>query len=299
MYRTGLVIILIFSGIMIWHTAGRNVLPEKSVSVLEFGSVSIGSADSSLAGTSIPDSSVKAFYAFDKKTGFDASLFDTKKMSEKNLHINTQGNGPKILIFHTHASEMYADSKDVSEGIIEAGEHLKSVLEDRYGVECLHITDRFDVEDGKPKRDGAYERAEPVIAQIIAENPSIQLVIDLHRDGVNENLRLATKIDGKPYAKIMLFNGICRKWEDGKLVKTDGLDNPYLDTNLALSYQMQYALSSEDSTLCRKIYINAYRYSLHMKDKSMLIELGAQTNTREEALNSVEKIAEAIAKVCL
>ena len=130
-------------------------------------------------------------------------------------------------------------------------------------------------------------------------SPSIQLVIDLHRDGVNENLRLVTSIDGRPYAKIMLFNGICRKWEDGKLIKTEGLDNPYLDTNLALSYQMQYALCSKNADICRKIYINAYRYSLHMKDKSMLIELGAQTNTREEAGNSVEMIAEAIAEVCL
>ncbi len=299
MKSRGFIVVLIILAVVLWHRAGKNTLPERSVSVLELGSVSIGSAENSLAGNSLPDGSIKAFYAFDKKTGFDAGLFDTKKMAEKNLHINMEGNGPKILIFHTHASEMYADSRDVNEGVIEAGERLKSILEDKYGVECLHITDRFDVVDGKPQRDGAYERAEPVITQIIAENPSIQLVIDLHRDGVNENLRLATRIDGKPYAKIMLFNGICRKWEDGKLIKTEGLDNPYLDTNLALSYQMQYALCSENADICRKIYINAYRYSLHMKDKSMLIELGAQTNTREEAGNSVEVIAEAIARVCL
>lgn len=245
------------------------------------------------------NSSEKVSYAIDKKTGMPDDLFNIEEMSSQNLHINIEGTGPKILIFHTHGSEMYADSSNVNEGVIGAGEYLKSMLEEKYGVECLHITDRFDYVDGKLQRDGAYERAEPVITKIIEENPSIQLVIDLHRDGVNENLRLATTIDDKPYAKIMFFNGICRKWDNGELVPINGLENPYIKTNLALSYQMQEAVLNFNTELPRKIYINAYRYSLHMKDKSMLIELGAQTNTVEEAMNSVEVIAEAVAKVCL
>lgn len=241
----------------------------------------------------------KAFYAIDKKTGMEENLFNLDKFEKENLHIKNSGNGPKILIFHTHGSEMYADSKDTSEGVIGAGEYLKSILEDKYGVECLHITDKFDIVDGRLQRDGAYERAEVVISQVIKENPSIEVVIDLHRDGVNENLKLVTNIDGKNYAKIMLFNGICKKWDNGKLINISGLENPYLKTNLALSFQMQCAITNFNSSIARKIYINAYRYSLHMKDKSMLIELGAQTNTYKEALNSVEVIAEALAKVCL
>lgn len=268
-----------------------------NVTVYELGNAIIGTNEVSSPAKSTNSKQVN--YAIDKKTGMPEDLFNVNEMSSKNLHINVEGNGPKVLIFHTHGSEMYADSKDVNEGIIGAGEYLKSILEDRYGVECMHITDRFDFVDGKIKRDGAYERAEPVITKIIEENPSIQLVIDLHRDGVNENLRLATNIDGKPYAKIMFFNGICRKWDNGKLTPISGLENPYIKTNLALSYQMQEAVLDFNTELPRKIYINAYRYSLHMKDKSMLIELGAQTNTVEEAMNSVEIIAEALAKVCL
>ncbi len=242
----------------------------------------------------------KYYYAVDKKTGMNESLFDIDKIMQTNVKISDpEGNGPKILIFHTHGSEMYADSKNVNEGVIGAGEYLKSILEDKYGIECLHITQRFDVVDGAVHRDGAYERMEPVIVQVIKENPSIQLVIDLHRDGVNENLRLVAEDNGEKCAKVMFFNGLCAKWENGELRDIKGLENPYLQTNIALSLKMQLAMNELYPNLTRKIYLNAYRYSLHMKDKSMLIELGAQTNTIEEIYNSIERIAEALGKVCI
>ena len=304
MGRTGFFLTISTILTMILFLFSHNSITLGDVSIYELGNVFIGTENevSENYTQSIDLSNFnkvkKTFYAIDKKTGMPGDLFNIKEMSEANLHINIEGNGPKVLIFHTHGSERYADSKSDSDGIIGAGEYLKSILEDKYGIECLHITDKFDVVDGKLQRDGAYERAEPVITQIIKENPSIQLVIDLHRDGVNENLHLATTINGRSYAKIMFFNGICRKWDSGNLVPITGLENPYLKTNLALSFQMQCAVTSFNSSITRKIYINAYRYSLHMKDKSMLIELGAQTNTYEEALNSIEVIADALNKVC-
>lgn len=305
MHRTGFFIIILFITTTVIFLYHHNSLTLGNVSIYELGNVFIDTENTNATNNNpqidLSDlkSLKKSFYAIDKKTGMPDDLFNLDEMSAQNLHINQSGNGPKVLILHTHASEMYADSKDLNEGVIGAGEYLKSLLEDKYGVECLHITDRFDVVNGRLQRDGAYERSEPVITQIIKENPSIQLVIDLHRDGVNENLRLVTNIDGKPYAKIMFFNGICRKWDNGNLVPIQNLENPYLKTNLALSFQMQYAVTNFNPGITRKIYINAYRYSLHMKDKSMLIELGAQTNTYQEALNSIEVIADALAKVCL
>ena len=304
MGRTGffLTIFTITAGVL--FLTNHNSLTLGQVSVYELGNVFIGSekevSQNYMENINTSDSAAlkKSLYAVDKKTGLDNNLFNIEEMADTSVHINTEGNGPKVLIFHTHGSELYADSKDESQGVIGAGEYLKNIIEERYGIECLHITDKFDMENGTLKREGAYERAEPVITQIIKENPSIELVIDLHRDGVNENLHLATEIGGKSYAKIMFFNGICRIWENGQLVSAPGLDNPYLKTNLALSFQMQCAVNSFDESITRKIYINAYRYSLHMKDKSMLIELGAQTNTYEEALNSIDVIADALGKVC-
>lgn len=241
----------------------------------------------------------KSYYAVDKKTGMKEDMFNIDKLMATDVHINPEGNGPKILIFHTHGSEMYADSKNINEGVIGAGEYLKSLLEDKYGVECMHYTERFDMVNGSLQRDGAYERAEPVITHIIEENPSIELVIDLHRDGVNENLRLVSNVDGEQCAKVMFFNGLCRKWESGVLKDLNSLKNPYIQTNLALSLKMQIKMNELYPNLTRKIYLNAYRYSLHMKDKSMLIELGAQTNTVKEVYNSIEKLAEVLAAVSL
>ncbi len=272
-----------------------------SVSIYEMGEVSIDNQvnfSTAIKSSQNFNNSLKSIYAIDKKTGITNDLFDINAMSKANLHIKKEGNGPKILIFHTHGSELYADSKNINEGVIGVGEHLKAMIEDKYGIECIHLTDRFDMVNGKLQRNGAYERAEPVVRQILKENPSIELVIDLHRDGVNNNLRLVTNIDGKNYAKIMFFNGICKKWDNGKLVDIPDLVNPYVKTNLALSYQMFQQVYGFNGNLPRKIYINAYRYSLHMMDKSMLIELGAQTNTYEEALNSIEVVGEALEKVC-
>ncbi len=237
-------------------------------------------------------------YAVDKKTIMTPELFDIDELLSIDCKLSGKTDGPKVLIFHTHANELYADSSCKAEGVCGAGEYLKQLLEEKYGVDVIHVTEDFDKIDGKLQRNGAYERMEPYIKKILAENPSIELAIDLHRDGVSENLRLVKDINGKKYAKIMFFNGLCQKNQNGQAVSV-GLENPYLKQNLALSLKMQLALDKAYPGLSRKIYLNAYRYSLHMTGKSMLVELGAQTNTREEINNSIEILAELIGEVVI
>lgn len=235
-------------------------------------------------------------YAVDKKTIMTPDLFDIPSLLNEDCKIHSGMDKPRILIFHTHANELYADSTGKENGVWGSGEYLKEILEQKYGISVLHIGNDFDMVNGKLQRNGAYERVEPYIRQILMKNPSIELVIDLHRDGVGENVRLVKNIDGKKYAKIMFFNGLCQKNENGKAVGV-GLENPYLKQNLALSLKMQLALDKTYPGVSRKIYLNAYRYSLHMMDKSLLIELGAQTNTVEEIHNSIEILAEVLADV--
>lgn len=231
------------------------------------------------------------YYSVDKKTGMTKEMFDIDRLMAEDVHINADMSQPKVLIFHTHAHEMYADSKS-GEGVIGAGELLKQTLETEYGVKCLHVTESFDTVDGKLQILGAYERMEPRIRQILKENPSIEMAIDLHRDGVGENVRLVSEADGERCAKFMFFNGLCKKADsDGILRQADGLENPYVEQNLALSLKAQMCANKLYPGLTRKIYLNAYRYSLHMLPKSMLIELGAQTNTEQEVKNSVKKLA--------
>lgn len=299
--------ILIFVTCAIFLTGHKkyNVTVAHNVSFLEIGDSSLVTEET-LQETPSPITNVSAlqnlstlrqnYYAVDKKTGMTSDLFDVNSFLSTDLKIHA-GKKPTILIFHTHAHEMFADSKDMSDGIIGAGNRLAKDLEEKYGIKCLHITDSFDTVNGKVQRDGAYERAEQVIKKVLAENPSIELVIDLHRDGVNPNLHLVTTDNGQQCAKVMFFNGLCKKQTNGKLQNIPGLSNPYIKTNLALSFRMQQKMNELYPNLTRKIYLNAYRYSLHMKDKSMLIELGAQTNTVEEINNSIDRLAKTIYEV--
>ncbi len=243
----------------------------------------------------------KRYYVVDGKTGMTEDLFNVSDFEKEDLTISKNGGGPKVLLFHTHSHEAFADSRaGVSEDtIVGVGERLCRILENEYGIECLHVTDRFDYVNGQVSILGAYERMEPVIRQYLKNNPTVEMVIDLHRDGVGENTRLVTEVDGKKAAQVMFFNGICRIWEKGKLVAAEGLENPYLKANLALSYNMKVNADEMYPGFARRIYINAYRYSTHFKPLSTLIELGAQTNTVEEAYNACEPLAAVIAKtVC-
>lgn len=231
------------------------------------------------------------YYAVDKKTKMTEELFNIDRLMATDVHIEKSLFKPKVLIFHTHAHEKYADS-DENGGVLGAGELLKNTLEKEYGVKCLHVTESFDTVDGKLQILGAYERMEPRIREILKKNPSIEMVIDLHRDGVGENVRLVSDVNGENCAKIMFFNGLCEKVNaNGGLSQPDGLVNPYVEDNLALSLKAQMTAEQLYPGLNRKIYLNAYRYSLHMKPYSMLIELGAQTNTEAEVKNSVKKLA--------
>ena len=171
----------------------------------------------------------KSSYIVDKKTLMTRDYFNVDKFMSTDLKIKKNGDFPKVLIFHTHSHEMFKDSDpdNLYDGIVGAGERLKEKLEEK-GIKCIHCTDRFDMVDGKVKIIGAYERMEPTIRKILSDNPSVEVVIDLHRDGIDESKKLVTVIDGKPTAKVMFFNGLCRILDDGKLVETEGLANPYI-----------------------------------------------------------------------
>ncbi len=241
-------------------------------------------------------------YIVDSRTDIRQGDINAEQLMNMDLKIDTKKDGPKILIFHTHSSEGYIDSdmSTLEGGIVGIGDELENILESRYGIEVLHHKGRYDVDqNGNSKITGAYERMEPDIRKILEENPSIEMVIDLHRDGVREDVRLVENINGKDCAKLMFFNGLCKIVKDGTLQQTPGLSNPYIDENLALSMQMQLAAEKMYPILTRKIYLNAYRYSLHMCPKSMLIEVGAQTNTYEEAKNSMSYLADVLASVIL
>jgi len=240
-----------------------------------------------------------AMYIVDEQTGFSPSLFDAAAFAAADLRIDNSGEGPKILIFHTHSQETFKDSEDPAEGIMGAGDLLTRILEQKYGINTLHYKGVFDMVNGQRQVMGAYEREEPSVKKLLADNPTIQLAIDMHRDGVNDNIHLVTDVNGKPMAQVMFFNGLCLINDNGSLNRISSLPNPYLKTNLALSFQLKLAADALYPGFSKKIYLNAWRYSLHMLPESTLVEVGANTNTKQEAYNAMEPLADVLARVIL
>lgn len=232
------------------------------------------------------------FYQVDSSTTIGNKLLDADKLLAMDLSLKENVQGPQILIYHTHSQEAYANSKenDVSTSIVAVGDYLASLLEEKYGIQVLHHKGEYDVSS----RSSAYSKARPAITKILEENPTIEVVIDLHRDGVPESTHLVTQVEGKSMAQIMFFNGLSRTTTTGEL---DYLYNPYIEDNLAFSLQMQIAAAEYFPGLTRKIYLKGYRYNMHLCPKSLLVEVGAQTNTFEEACNSMEPLAKLLVKV--
>lgn len=227
----------------------------------------------------------ETFYAMDSNTMVGREQLNLESLLGPEVTVDKDDPGPQILIYHTHSQEGFVDSVpgDKSTTIVGAGDKLTKLLTEQYGYSVLHHTGEYDVGD----RDGAYSRSLPALEQILEENPSIQVVIDLHRDGIASDRKLVMDLDGRPTAQFMFFNGLSRTKNTGDI---DYLYNPYQAQNLALSFRMQLAANEYYPGLTRRIYLNGYRYNMHLRP-SLLIELGAQTNTVEEIMNAIDPMA--------
>ena len=197
-----------------------------------------------------------------------------------------QEEGYDILIYHTHSLEQYADSRQYAppNGVVGAGEFLSTLLEKQYGYRVLHLTESFDAEG----RDYAYGKALPALKQVLEEQPEIQVMIDLHRDEVDSNAHLIQQVGERSVARYMFFNGLSYTRTLGALKE---FSNPYQKENLAMSFQLQLASDALFPGCTRKIYLKGYRYNMHLRPRSLLIELGAQNNTEQEAWNSCVLLA--------
>lgn len=247
--------------------------------------------DTSLERMKDFDYLISNFYTVDSSTMIREDELNGEELLSKNMKINQETEGPKVLIYHTHSQEAFADSitGDTSTTIVGMGEYLSQLLNDTYQIETIHHTGVYDLIDGQLDRSKAYDLAKPDIQRILQENPTIEVVIDLHRDGVGENTRLVTEVNGEPTAQIMFFNGLSKTRANGEI---DYLANPYIQDNLAFSLQMQIAANEKYPGFARRIYLRGYRYNMHFMPKSLLVEAGAQTNTVQEMRNAMEVLAD-------
>lgn len=227
---------------------------------------------------------VRHFYTVSSGTKVTEKLFNAEELLSMDMTLKQTNDKPQILIYHTHSREAYADSRKgkKSDTVVGMGSYLKQILEERYGYNVIHDTTSYDNTNEDYLK--CYNRAQVGLTKILEKYPSIEVMIDLHRDAGDNKTVL---IEGEETAKIMLFNGLSRDI-NGPLTN---LDNPNLQGNLSFSLQLQLKSLDKYPGLFNKIFLREYRYNMHFRPKSLLVELGTEKNTVQAAKNALGPFA--------
>ena len=236
------------------------------------------------------------FFIVDSATETTAEQINAASFLAEDLTLPKEVGLPQILIYHSHSQEAFCDSREGKEEdtIVGVGDYLTELLSETYGYQVMHVTEKFDLAGGELDRSKAYDYARAWLEPVLKENPSIQVVIDLHRDGVPDDRRLVTEINGKETAQLLFYNGLSHTINSGDL---SYLPNPYIQDNLAFSFQLEYQAALYYPKLYRGIYLAGLRYNLHLRPRALLLEAGAQTNTVQEVKNAMEPFADILDRV--
>lgn len=204
---------------------------------------------------------------------------------------------PQVLIVHTHTSEAYMDSftgtypesfdprtKDASHSVIRVGDVLTQKLNEA-GIATIHDTTYHD----DPAYNGAYTRSMQTTQKYLEKYPSIQVVLDVHRDSLTQadgtKLKPTVTINGKKAAQIMIVSG-CD--DDGSI------GYPEWQYNMRFGLRLQKEIATKYSGLARPLYTWNIRYNQHLTHGSLLVEFGTDANTDEEVSYSAELFADAL-----
>ena len=204
-----------------------------------------------------------------------------------------QGAGPVVLIMHTHGSEAYTDpeisgyrSQNEAKSVIAVGDVIRRTLEG-HGYAVLHDKTLCDY----PEYTGAYNRSRTVIQQAVEQYPGIFLVLDIHRDAVEDGegnqMRMACTLGDDAAAQLMLVVG----------TDAGGLDHPAWQRNLSLATVLQMRLSGAYPGLMRPLNLRTERFNQDLAPLTLLVEVGASGNTLEEAKLAAKTFAEALSGV--
>ena len=222
-------------------------------------------------------------------TNLSASL-QKELASVEAAKLRFSGDGPKILIYHTHTTEAYSSepgdtyldwrTDDAQKNIIAVGEALAGYLEE-YGIEVLH--DQTNHEN--PKLSTAYTRSLITMQSYQERYPSIELYLDIHRDA-GDTASVAV-VDGKKAAPILFVVGTGARADDGV--------RPNYRENFAIAKQLFVQLNAMDTQLIQPIEVKTGRYNQHV-GRSLLVNIGNNRNTLTEARNATQCLAKAISE---
>ena len=218
-----------------------------------------------------------------------------------DIKIDLSSNEPQVLIMHTHASESYlvddsgyydnsytSRTTDASQSVVAVGQRISEKLAEN-GICVIHDGTLHDY----PYYNGAYTRAEETITKILAAYPSIKVVLDIHRDGIEESdgtrVAAVTEINGREAAQVMIISAA----SDGYYYVPNYLEN------FRFACLLQDSMEASAPGITRPILFQYCQYNQHLTTGSLLIEIGSHGNTLEQALYTGELIGESIAKALL
>ena len=230
-----------------------------------------------------------------------SALINYDLNSDPTIEYLSSGTSPRVLIVHTHGTEAYSEngaisydgneeeiarSNDKNQNVVSVGSVLSKEL-DKLGIKNIHCEIMHDSEG----YGSAYNRSKDTIEKYLEQYPTIELVIDLHRDAVIKSdgslVRPVTVIDGEAAAQVMCVVG--SSW--------GGEENPNWERNLAIALQLRKYLNDEYENLCRPPYLKSSTYNQELAYTSILLEIGACGNSIEEAYVSAKAVAKAISEI--
>lgn len=231
---------------------------------------------------------------------WDCAL-DTQAMLLSELRWDLTAQGPQVLILHSHATESYTPTPDRSyresspyrtldpeHNMLQVGEALKRALEAR-GIGAIQDTTLHDY----PDYADSYIRSRETVREYLETYPTIRLVLDLHRDAasLDSGTQLCThaRVNGRDAAQVMLVVG----------TDAGGRTHPGWQENMALAMKLHAQLEKAYPGLCRPIDCRTERFNQDLSAGALLVEVGAAGDTLEEALITVEALAEVIGTLSL
>ena len=224
---------------------------------------------------------------------------DVQKLLNEKPGLKLDKNKPSVLIVHTHTSEAFAPSaennytpsdpdrtEDENFNITRVGSEMAKVLSEA-GIKTLHDKTLHDY----PSYNGSYKNCLATVQRYLKEYPSIKVVLDIHRDAMQtsdgKKLKVCTTIDNKKTAQVMIVCGS----------DANGLEHPKWRENLKLALRFQAKMNELYPGLARPLSLVRERYNMHTSEGSLLIEIGSNGNTLEEAINGGRSCAVSIAQV--
>ncbi len=237
--------------------------------------------------TSVPEENEEPMQT---EAPFSISQVETAHLSHG---LDLRGKAPKILIYHTHTTEAYTATAsspyvqtssyrtaDAGKSVLAVGEALAELLRTQYGFSVIH--DMTDHEP--PSLKTAYDRSERTMRRYLEQYPSLVLFIDVHRDASSDAQDYVV-VDGSPTARLMCVVGQGTKYKD----------KPDFDRNYALAAKLTENLRHIEKRLARDVRVKTGRYNQHVGQLSLLIEVGHNANTLEQALHAIPSLAESLA----